>query len=86
MAGAALVATFVTSIAGVAFYSLIPLGAGSSYAPDWLLGILFGLGGMPGMYCGARLQKYIPQRRLKLILGIAITFLAVTYVRQFFID
>jgi len=80
VAGAALMGTFLTSIVGVLFYSFIPLKAGVSYAPDWLLGALFGLGGIPGMYCGARLQKYIPQKYLKMILGAAITLLALTYV------
>jgi uncharacterized membrane protein YfcA len=84
VAGAALMGTFLTSIAGVIFYSLVPLSAGVSCAPDWFLGILFGLGGIPGMYCGARLQKFVPQSFLKLILGLVITFLAASYVWQYF--
>jgi len=84
VAGAALMGTFLTSAAGVIFYSLVPLQAGVSHAPDWLLGILFGLGGIPGMYCGARLQKFLPQKYLKLVLGCLITFLAVNYLRQYF--
>jgi len=31
-----------------------------SVAPDWFLGIMFGLGGMAGMYLGARFQKFVP--------------------------
>lgn len=84
VAGAALMGTFLASAAGVIFYSLVPLQAGISHAPDWLLGILFGLGGIPGMYCGARLQKYLPQKYLKLVLGCLITFLAANYLRQLF--
>jgi hypothetical protein len=30
---------------------------GMAVVPDWLLGGLFGLGGIGGMYCGARLKK-----------------------------
>ena len=47
VAGAALMGTFVTSVAGVAFYQLMaPFYPNMSVAPDWLLGILFGLGGV----------------------------------------
>lgn len=71
-------------IVGMIFYSLVPLQAGVSHAPDWLLGILFGLGGIPGMYCGARLQKLLPQKHLKLVLGLLISVLAANYLRQYF--
>jgi uncharacterized protein len=82
VAGAALLGTFLTSVAGVFFYSIIPSNVPCS--PDWLLGSLFGAGGFAGMYVGARLQKYIPQKYLKLILGIIITSLAGSYILQFF--
>ena len=45
IAGAALFGTFVTSIAGVAFYQLVApsyAATGLAVAPDWLLGALFG--------------------------------------------
>ena len=84
VAGAALMGTFLTSIAGVFFYSVIPVTGELSTRPDWLLGILFGAGGFIGMYCGARLQKYVPQKFIKLMLGLTITFLAVRYIFQFF--
>jgi uncharacterized membrane protein YfcA len=83
VAGAALMGTFLTSIAGVFFYSVIPVKAQLSTAPDWQLGLLFGLGGVVGMYCGARMQKYVPQKFIKLTLGILILFLAVRYVVQY---
>ena len=84
VAGAALLGTFLTSIAGVFFYSIIPAKEGLSCAPDWLLGLLFGAGGLAGMYVGARLQKYMPQKYLKLILGVMITALAGSYILQYF--
>ena len=85
VAGAALMGTFLTSIAGVCFYSFIPSASGLSTRPDWLLGFLFGLGGFAGMYCGARLQKFVPQKLIKLMLGLTISILAVRYVLEFFV-
>jgi uncharacterized protein len=84
IAGAALFGTFLTSIAGVLFYTLVPLNRGVSTSPDWLLGFLFGLGGMAGMYCGARLQKYMPQKLIKMMLGLILLLLAASYIKQFF--
>jgi uncharacterized protein len=74
VAGASLLGTFVTSLAGAAFFHAF--GAG----PDWLLGALFGIGGLAGTYAGARLQKHLPERWIRLFLGILITALGVSYV------
>jgi uncharacterized protein len=84
VAGAALMATFLTSIAGVFFYSVMPPQTGITTRPDWLLGFLFGVGGFAGMYLGARLQKYIPQKLIKAMLGAIIMVLAGQYILQFF--
>jgi uncharacterized protein len=84
VAGAALMGTFLTSIAGVVFYSVMPAVDGLSTRPDWLLGLLFGAGGFAGMYCGARFQKFVPQKLIKLMLGVIIAFLAGRYILQFF--
>jgi hypothetical protein len=54
-------------------------------SPDWFLGFLFGIGGFIGIYLGARFQKFVPQKAIKLMLGIIIAFLAVRYISQFFI-
>ncbi len=83
IAGAVLVGTFVSSLAGVTFYSLIPIN-GAVTAPDWLLGILFGMGGLVGMYLGARVQKYAPDRWIKLMLGTVIIIVASKYILKFF--
>ena len=85
VAGAALLGTFLTSIIGVFFYSILPATGGVSTSPDWALGFLFGIGGFAGMYLGARLQKYVPQRFIKLMLGIMITALALKYIAQYFV-
>ncbi len=81
VAGAALMGTFITSIAGVTFYSIVPSNMNTS--PDWLLGALFGAGGFIGVYLGARFQKFVPQQLIKLMLGAVIISLAVKYMAQF---
>ncbi len=83
IAGATLLGTFTSSIAGVLFYSLVPGPEGLSTSPDWLLGLLFGAGGFAGVYMGARLQKYMPERFIKILLGAAALFVALRYVGQF---
>ncbi|MBW1675673.1 MAG: sulfite exporter TauE/SafE family protein [Deltaproteobacteria bacterium] len=87
IAGAALLGTFLTSIAGVVFYTMIaPIYAhtGLAIAPDWMLGALFGAGGFLGMYCGARAQKYMPAKAIKLILALVILFLSLRYIVNIF--
>ena len=85
VAGAALMGTFVTSVAGVAFYQVIaPFYPDMSVAPDYMLGILFGVGGMAGMYLGARCQKYVPAAAIKWMLAGVIVFTALSYAFSFF--
>jgi len=80
VAGAALAGTLVTSVVGVILYSVLPAPPGLPTRPDWALGLLFGVGGMAGMYLGARCQKFVPQRTLKLILGGLLILLALQYI------
>jgi len=84
VAGAAMFGTFVTSIAGVAIYSIVPFYNGQPAPPDWLLGILFGIGGFLGMYLGARSQKFIPEKTIQAILATVIFLIAANYILQFF--
>ena len=79
IAGAVLLGTFASSIAGVAFYSLIPIN-GTVASPDWMLGILLGAGGLLGMYFGAKMQKYISEKLIKIVLGIIIFTIASRYI------
>ena len=83
IAGAALFGTFLTSIVGVIFYTVIApayVHTGLAIVPDWQLGALFGVGGLVGTYCGARLQKYFPAKAIKLLLGFVILFIATKYI------
>ncbi len=80
VAGAALAGTFATSVIGVIVYSVLPLPDGGHAEPDWLLGSLFGLGGLAGMYLGAATQKHVPQNALKLGLGLLLCGLAGAYL------
>ena len=84
VAGAALMGTFITSIAAVIFFQILaPFYPNIPIAPDWMLGALFGIGGILGMYIGAKLQKYMPAKLIKWILGICILFIAIKYITGF---
>lgn len=85
VAGAVLMGTLITSIAGVAsFHILAALNPELNVAPDWMLGLLFGAGGLCGIYLGARFQKHVPELTIKLILSACILFVSVKYVAGFF--
>ena len=79
VAGAALTGTFVTSLAGVAAYALLPAPGGGHAAPDWALGALFGVGGLAGMYLGAACQRHVPQGWLRHGLAVLLAALAAHY-------
>ncbi len=83
IAGAVLLGTFTSSAAGVVFYSLIPIN-GAVAPPDWSLGILFGAGGLLGMYFGAKMQKYLPEKGIKFVLAAIVSFIACRYILVFF--
>lgn len=87
IAGATLLGTFITSVAGVLIYLVIAhvyAHTGMAISPDWLLGLLFGIGGFAGIYCGARAQKFVPERIIKVGLAILIVALALGYIVQYF--
>lgn len=88
VAGAALAGTLLTSVAGVAFFyglGLTAVGSQVAVTPDWTLGLLFGVGGFLGTYCGARLQRYLPERLIRGVLGAIVTGVALQYITQFFL-
>ncbi len=84
VAGAALMGTMITSFAGVTFFQLLaPFYPDLAIAPDWKLGILFGAGGLVGMYCGARAQRFVPARLIKSILAFCILYTGLHYLGLF---
>ncbi|AZM50300.1 hypothetical protein DMB38_34990 [Streptomyces sp. WAC 06738] len=82
VAPAALAATFVTSIVGATTYALLALTTTADAAPDWLLGLSCGAGGLLGGYLGARLQPHLPETALRLLLAAMATGVGVLYVVQ----
>jgi uncharacterized membrane protein YfcA len=83
ISGVALAGTFINSIIGVIIYVVLARiysRPDLAIAPDWLLGLSFGIGGLAGTYTGATLQKYMPVRLIKAILTACLLFIAVRYI------
>ena len=83
VAGASLMGTFITSAIGVLFFQYLstsPLAATQQIAPDYRLGLLFGLGGVIGIYLGARAQRYFPAKIIKTILAATLLLTAMRYI------
>lgn len=82
VAGATLLATFVTSVTGVVAFVFLASVSASSHAwgPDWLLGALFGVGGLVGGYLGAALQRHLPGSLIEGLLAALVAALGVSYV------
>lgn len=82
VAPAALVATLITSIAGVASFEVLHLlgSLPSDAKPDWALAALFGVGGAGGGYVGARLNRRVPEAGLRILLGALAILLAGFYI------
>lgn len=84
VAGASLMGTLITSVAGVIFYiSIAPWYPHLSMHPDWLLGLSLGFGGAVGMYLGARCQRYVPAKYIKCMLAGILLCTAGHYIVQF---
>ncbi len=83
VAGSTLLANVVASAFGVLTYQFAgPLFHCAEAVPDWRLGLLFGVGGLFGMYLGARMQKHVPARWIKAILGAAMVYVAFRYLHE----
>lgn len=86
IAGPVLLTTLISSLFGVFCYEyMASFYHGLVVAPDWKLGLMFGLGGLFGVYLGSRLQKYIPAKIIKWILAVSILFISVKYINLSYI-
>jgi uncharacterized protein len=84
IAGACLMGTFLTSVVAAVFYqSIAPFYPHMEVAPDWILGILMGVGGTIGMYTGAKMQKFVPANAIKWLLAFILVFTGGRYVVGF---
>ena len=83
IAGTTLLGNFLTSLSGLLFFLVLsPFFSGEVVQPDWALGGLFGLGGLLGIYCGARAQRHVPELYIKIMLTIILAGTAVKYVLE----
>jgi uncharacterized membrane protein YfcA len=80
VAPAALASTLVTSIAGVATFTILSASHHGPVAPDWPTGIALGLGGLAGAYTGARLQARMPDLLIRRVVGILAIAIAARYL------
>ena len=88
VAGASLLGTFLTSAFAVVLFTVLAplLGSASlTVSPDWMLGGLFGLGGLLGTYLGASLQRYLPQQAIKIVLALGVTVVSTRYIVGYFL-
>lgn len=81
VAPATLAATFLTSIGGIVTYQALQATHGGAIAPDWALGAFLGAGGFTGSYLGARLQRHLPERTLRRLLGMIACVIAARYIQ-----
>jgi uncharacterized protein len=81
VAPATLTATFLTSIGGIVTYQVLQTTHGGAIAPDWALGVFLGAGGFAGSYLGARLQRHLPERSLRRLLGLIACLVAARYIQ-----
>ncbi len=80
VAGASLLATFLSSVAGVLVYTTGWVAHGLVTQPDFWLGTLFGVGGLVGGYLGAKTQGFIPERPIKWGLLLVIVLVVLKYL------
>jgi uncharacterized protein len=79
VAPAALASTLVTSVAGVATFTILSAQAHGSVAPNWPTGIALGVGGLVGSYVGARLQSRLPDLLIRRLLGVLEIAIAIRF-------
>lgn len=84
IAGATLFGTFVASVLGAIVYNVGAYITHTASEPDYLLGGLFGIGGLIGGYWGAKTQKYLPEKPIKIGLLLILIWVAYSYLKDIF--
>jgi len=79
-APAALVSTFVTSLAGVITFTILAAHQHGAVAPDWPTGLALGAGGLAGGYAGARLQPRLPDALIRQLVGVLVVAVGARYL------
>lgn len=80
VAPAALASTFVTSVAGVVTFMILSIYRHGSVSPDWPTGIALGVGGLAGAYCGARIQRRLPDVLIRRVMGVLVVAVGAHYL------
>jgi uncharacterized protein len=80
VAPAALASTFVTSVAGVATFTILSVHQHGPVAPAWSTGIALGIGGLAGGYTGARIQSRLPDALIRRLVGILVIAIGARYL------
>jgi uncharacterized membrane protein YfcA len=80
VAPAALSSTFLTSLAGVATFSILSAHQHGSVAPNWPTGIALGAGGLAGGYVGARIHARMPETIIRRLLAIVVVAIGVRFL------
>lgn len=80
VAPATLLATFVTSCAGVLTYAVLSLAGQAQAGPAWDIALACGVGGLIGGYLGAWAQPHLPTMLLTRGLGVVSIGLGLAYL------
>jgi uncharacterized membrane protein YfcA len=80
VAPAALASTFVTSVAGVVTFMILSIHHHGPVSPDWPTGIALGVGGLAGAYCGARIQRRLPDVLIRRVMGVLVVAVGAHYL------
>src|SRR5215469_4746104 len=80
VAPAALSSTFLTSLAGVATFTILSVHQHGSVAPDWPTGIALGVGGLAGGYVGARLHARMPETIIRRLLALVVVAIGIRFL------
>jgi uncharacterized membrane protein YfcA len=70
----------VTSVAGVATFTILSFHQHGSVAPDWPTGLALGIGGLAGSYTGARIQSRLRDALIRRLVGILVIAIGARYL------